>query len=290
MKPAPFDYVRAVTLDEVLDLIGDPDTKVLAGGQSLVPLLSLRLASPARLVDINDIPGLAFIVHEDGLLRIGALTRASTIEVDPLIAEHCPLLAEAVRFVAHPQIRNRGTIGGTVSHGDAAAEVPNALLALNASIVARSVRGTRKVPVRELYLSFFTTSLDDDELITEIVVPVDNARSGWGFSEFARRTGDYAIGGAACHLELDEMGRCSSLRLALLSAGPTPVLATAAAAALVGHEPTETVIAAAVEEARRHINAPENVHGTSAYREAVVLEMARRAVTDAVERARKKAT
>ena len=217
MKPAPFAYDAPRELDEVLALLarGDEDVKLLAGGQSLVPLLNFRLARPDRLVDLNRVDELAYLRRDGDVLRIGALARHADLERSQEVAAGWPLLAEAVRYVGHAQIRARGTVCGSVAHADPAAELPVALVALNARFHLRSVRGARVLTADELFLGFLTTSLEPDELLVEIEVP--RVAGAAAFVEYARTHGDFALGGAAAVVSGGEA------RLALLGAGPVPV-------------------------------------------------------------------
>jgi CO/xanthine dehydrogenase FAD-binding subunit len=219
VKPAPFAYDAPRELDEALELLAreDEDVKVLAGGQSLVPLLNFRLARPDRLVDLNGVESLAYLRVEDGMLRIGALARHLDLERSAEVAAGWPLLAEAVRYVGHLQIRARGTVCGSVAHADPAAELPAALCVLDARYHVRSARGARVLGADELFLGFLTTSLEPDELLVEIEVPPPPTGSGSGFVERARTHGDFALGGAAALVTGEEA------RLALLGAGPVPL-------------------------------------------------------------------
>jgi CO/xanthine dehydrogenase FAD-binding subunit len=246
VKPAAFAYDDPRTLDEALALLAreGEDVKVLAGGQSLVPLLNFRLARPERLVDLNRVEELAYLRRDGDVLRIGALARHADLERSEDVATGWPLLAEAVRFVGHPQIRARGTVCGSVAHADPAAELPVALSVLDARFHLRSARGSRTLGAEELFLGFLTTALEPDELLVEIEVPPSPAGSGSAFVEHARTHGDFALGGAAAVVSGTEA------RLALLAAGPVPVrareaeelvaaggpLAEAADAAVVGVE------------------------------------------------------
>lgn len=283
MKPPPFDYLRAATLDDVWDALENEDAKVIAGGQSLVPLLSLRFASPSLLVDITGLDDLAGAVIEGEILRIGALTRHSEVENGHLIRTHCPLLSEAATWVAHPQIRNRGTIGGSVAHSDSAAEFPAALLALDATLVAASREGQRRIPADEFFHSYFTTALRTGELLHSIEVPIQSHGARWGFSEFARRRGDYAIGGAAVQAVRDAEGRCTSVRAGLIAAGPAPTLAPGLSETLVGARVDVPMVREAVAAVLSQIRPGENVHGTAEYRREVIGETLRRALTAALE-------
>jgi CO/xanthine dehydrogenase FAD-binding subunit len=224
MKPAPFEYDAPESVEEALELLaryGD-DAKVLAGGQSLVPLLNFRLARPERLVDINRIDELAHLRADGDRLKIGALTRTAQLERSELVAERWPILREAVRLAGHPQIRSRGTVGGSVAHADPAAELPVVLTALEARFVVRSLRGTRTVEARDLFVGYLTTTLEPDELLVEIDVPPLPTGAGAAFVEYARVHGDFALAGAAVVVSRDRTA------VTLLGAGPTPVADAAA--------------------------------------------------------------
>jgi CO/xanthine dehydrogenase FAD-binding subunit len=227
VKPAPFDYSAPETLDEALALLHE-DSRPLAGGQSLVPLLNFRLARPERLVDLGGVRELDYLRSDDGVLRIGAMTRQAILERSPVVAESWPLLARAVRLVGHPQIRSRGTVGGSVAHADPAAELPAALLALDARMHVRSTRGTRSIHSGEFFVGPLTTSLEPDELLTEIEVPAVPAHARAAFAEEARTHGDFATAGAAVVLAPGEHAA-----VALLGAGPVPLRAGQAERALV---------------------------------------------------------
>jgi len=210
MKPAQFEYDSPQTVDEALELLaryGD-ECKVLAGGQSLVPLMNFRLARPERLIDINAIDSLAYIRYDDGHLEIGAMTRHAQLEHSKEVAERCPLLTQAIGWVGHSQIRNRATIGGSVAHADPAAELPTAFAALDASFLVRSNRGARTIGWKQFFVSAFTTALEPDELVVAVKVP-DQGIAGTAFVEYARRHGDFALGGAAVTLKVGANGRCS---------------------------------------------------------------------------------
>ena len=241
MKPAPFEYSAPESVDEALALLGE-EAKVLAGGQSLVPLLNFRLARPERIVDINRVEELAYIRAGDGgSLRIGALARQAALERSQLVAERWPLLSQAVRFVGHPQIRSRGTVAGSVTHADPAAELPVALTALDARFHVRSSGGARSLSAAELFSGPLTTTLAADELLAEIEVPPLPAGARCAFSEHARTHGDFALAGAAV---VRAEGHTA---IALLGAGWTPLRATAAERALAGGAATDEVAALAAE-------------------------------------------
>jgi CO/xanthine dehydrogenase FAD-binding subunit len=264
VKPASFDYRAPASVGEALSLLGD-DSTVLAGGQSLVPLLNLRLARPEVVVDINGIGELDYIGTEDGVLRIGAMTRQLALERSELVRRRWPLLGKAIRLVGHPQIRTRGTVGGSVAHADPAAELPVALTALGARFHLRSSGGTRAVDASEFFLGPLYTVREPDELLVEIEVPEPPDGSGSGFAEHARTHGDFATAGAAAVVAPDR-----SAGIVLLGAGPVPVRAKAAEQALAaGAEPPEAAALAA--------EGIEDEH-----RRALCTELARRAIAEAL--------
>jgi CO/xanthine dehydrogenase FAD-binding subunit len=264
MKPAPFAYEAPRTLDDALATLGE-DARVLAGGQSLVPMMNFRIARPERLIDINRIEALSYLRDDAGALRIGALTRQAALERSELVADGWPLLRQAVRYVGHPQIRTRGTVGGSVAHADPAAELPVALTALDARFHVRSPRGTRTLRADGLFVFHLTTALEPDELLVEIEVPPAPAGARMAFAEYARTHGDFAIAGAAVVLVPHE--RCA---VALLGAGPTPIRATdAEQAAAAGAAPAEVGALAA-----------DGVEGD--HQRALIAELVRRAMSEAL--------
>ena len=285
MKPAPFAYDQPRSVEEAVGLLaryGD-DAKVLAGGQSLIPLLNFRLARPERLVDINRIDELAYIRRREESLHLGALTRMAALERSPLVAARWPLLVEAAHFVGHAQIRSRGTVGGSVAHADPAAELPAALAALRATFHVRSRRGSRTLAADEFFVTHLTTALAPDELLVEIAVQPLATRTGTAIVEYARVHGDFALGGAAVVLSLQEDGACAGASIVLLAAAQAPLRASAAEESLAGAAPEGAALAAAAELAGDKIK----VSGPDApYRRALVAELTRRALATAAERAR----
>lgn len=289
MKPPPFRYSAPDTLEEALEVLeeGGFEARPLAGGQSLIPMLNFRLARPEILVDLNGIDELAGIEGDgNGGLRIGAMTRQRAAERSSLVAERAPLLAEALPWVAHPQIRNRGTVGGSAAHADPAAELPAALLALDARFVAEGPGGQRSLAASDFFAGLFTTALEPDELLVAIEVPAPAPGAGWAFEEVARRHGDYALVGAAAGVAVDEAGSCREARLAFVNAGAVPLLATEAAAVLAGERASDALLAEAVEAARAGLEPPEDVHASSAYRRHLAGVLARRVLERAFQRAR----
>ena len=279
MKPAPFDYFSPQNLPEALSLIAEHGDagKLLAGGQSLVPTMNFRLAQPAALVDLNRVPELTFLDDDGhGGLRIGAMTRQRTLERSELVARCAPLLHATMPFIAHVQIRNRGTLGGSLAHADPAAELPAVMVAL----------GARWVAAQDFYQGLFMTALESDEILTEVVVPQQAPRAGWAFHEIARRHGDYAIAGVAATVRLDSAGRADLVKLVYLSVGEGPTPAHQAAASLQGQLPTtERITAAARLAAHVDIEPMADIHASVGYRRHLIEVLGARALTDAFVRA-----
>ena len=295
MKPAPFEYFRPSSLDEALSLLAEhgSDAKPLAGGQSLIPAMNFRLATPAVLVDLNAIPKLAYVADQEGgggVLNIGGMTRQRDLERSRTVAQRVPLIAETMPHIAHPAIRNRGTIGGSLAHADPAAELPAVMLALNATLTISSKSGVRDVPASEFFVGLFTTAVQPGELLTEIRIPSAGPRSGFAFEEISRRHGDFALVGVAAAVHLDDERRCSAARIALLSVGDRPMLAGQASMGLVGHRPSpESIRAAANTAATGDIDPPTDIHASARYRRQLASVLTRRALERAFESARQRA-
>ena len=288
MKPPIFDYVTAESREHALAVLrshGD-DAKVLAGGQSLVPLMSFRLAKPAVLLDINRLEGLDSIEASDGSMRIGALTRQCELLTHPLIAEHCPLVRAAAEFIGHPAIRNRGTVGGSVAHADPAAELPVLLQILDAGIELCAAGSQRTVPADDFFMGLLMTGMNPDELLTGISFPLPGKGSGWGFHEVARRHGDFALVAAAALITLDDRGAVAGAAVALGGIGDRPVRVLAAEETLKGNRPTPETIQAASHEVDGAVTPVGDIHASEAYRAHLGQVLTKRAVHDAVERAR----
>ncbi|WP_037577547.1 FAD binding domain-containing protein [Phaeacidiphilus oryzae] len=277
MKPGPFDYAAPASLDEMLALLSDPEreAKVLAGGQSLIPMLNMRLARPDLLVDITGLPGLDVLAVDPatGALRIGAAVRQSAVAADPAVGAGWPLLAAAAGHIGHPQIRNRGTVCGSLVHHDPAAELPAAAVALDAELVVAGPRGTRTVPAADFFLGTFATAVEPDELLIEAVLPAVPAGAGWGFAELARRHGDFAAVGVAV---LVAEGHA---RVVCFGAGFTPVRLPAAEAAALAGDP-----AAARQALRAGLEPPGDVHASGEWRREAAEELLVQALEDAWER------
>ena len=292
MKPAPFEYHAARTRQEALSLLSSHagDAKALAGGQSLIPAMNFRLATPAVLVDLNAIADLSYIRVDQDALRIGAMTRHRIVERSGEVRQHAPLVADAMPFIAHPAIRTRGTIGGSLAHADPAAELPAVMLALDATLRLEHAGGTRDVPVSEFFTGLFSTALAPGELVSEIAIPrgaSSAGRVGWAFQEFSRRHGDFALAGVAALVRVGSDGRCASARIALFGVGDRPLLAAAGARALVGELPSpEAIRAAADATASEDIDPTSDIHASSRYRRHLAGVLTRRTLETAFQRAK----
>ena len=287
MKLPRFEYHSPDTIDEVLSLLAEhgDEAKVMAGGQSLVPLLAMRLARPTQVVDINRVGGLSAIDQQNGGISFGALVREREAERSPTVREQLPLLAEALPYIGHAAIRTRGTIGGTVAHADASAEIPCVLAALDGSVVARSARGERTFAAADFFQGHFTTALDDDECVVEVRIPAADPAAGYAFQEVARRHGDFALVGVAAMLALGADGRITDSRIALMGVADVPHRARAAEAELVGAEPTAETLAAVAQTATADLTPGSDIHGSAAYRRHLAAVTVRRTLTTAAERA-----
>jgi 6-hydroxypseudooxynicotine dehydrogenase subunit alpha len=288
MKPAPFKYIAASSLDHALSLkaeYGD-EARFLAGGQSLIPAMNFRLARPSVLIDINGLKDLAGVDQTSGEgVRVGALTRYRDLERDSRFLASCPLFADALPHIAHPQIRNRGTIGGNLSHADPASELPALAVAMEGRMRLKSSAGEREVAASEFFQGLLTTDLGVDEMLVEIAFPEPAPRTGTCFMEVARRRGDFALAGVAAILTLDAEGRCARARLALCGVGETPVDASEALSSFVGQRCTDGAIETAAAEVRKMIAPSGNVHGTADYQRHIAGVLTQRALAIAHQRA-----
>jgi len=291
MKPAAFDYVIADSIDMAVASLADGggDAKIIAGGQSLVPMLNFRLLRPSVLIDINRIGDLAFIEEAGKKICVGALTRHYQIETSPVIARHLPVLASAMTHVAHLAIRNRGTIGGSLSHADPAAELPMMALLLDAELHIASASGKRTLAASDFFVGALTVDLARDDIVTEIVLPKLPPKTGWGFEEVARRSGDFALAAAAATLTLSA-GVISQARIALTGVGATPVRAAEAEALLVGQALEPGLIDRIIDAVRAAIEPDTDLHASSDYRRHLGGVLAGRAVSAAWRRANESAT
>jgi carbon-monoxide dehydrogenase medium subunit len=292
VKPSPFRYADPTTVDEALDLLArhGADAKVLAGGQSLMPLLNFRLARPAHVIDVNRLDALAAIAPAaDGGLRLGALARQRALERSALVRDRCPLLARALAFVGHLQIRARGTLGGSLAHADPAAELPATMIALEARLTLRRAGGERTVAAEDFFIGLLTTALGHDELLTEIALPPWPARTGSGVREVAKRHGDFALGGVAATLTLDAQGRVARARLVGFGVGPVPMRLADAERSLVDGAPTPTAFAEAGRLASAAVDPADDIHASAAYRTRLAGVLTTRALADALAAAERAA-
>ena len=284
MKPANFQYLAPDNLQGAMEYLSEnaPDANLLAGGQSLVPMMNFRLARPKVLIDLNLIPELAFIREDKNHLVIGAMTRERDIENDKLVHEHSPLLHRATLNIGHLPIRSRGTIGGSIANADPAAEYPAVILALDASLKALSVRGAREIPAEEFFEGALSTALNADEILTEIRIPKAPEDSGAAFEEIARRKGDFALAGVAAQVTLKK-GIVKGVRVAACGVGAGPIRLRNAEEIVRGQSITDELIAAAGQAASAEVEPEGDVHATADYRRKLAGIMTRRAILKAIE-------
>ncbi len=288
MIPAPFDYSSPSTLSEAFALLkkhGD-DAKILAGGHSLIPMMKLRLASPSHLIDINNIPGLSYIKEEGGFLKIGAMTREVMLEESDVIRTKFPIFTDASKLIADPQVRNMGTIGGNIAHGDAANDHPAVLLALHAEVVITAAKGSRAVPIDEFFFGFYSTAVKKDEILTEIKIPIPSKGSGGAYHKLERKVGDYATAGVAVQLTLDAKGACANIGIALTNVNATPLRAKRSEGVLKGNKPTDALIEQAAQFAAQDCNPSQDLRGDEEYKRAMVKVLVKRMIHKAIDRAK----
>jgi carbon-monoxide dehydrogenase medium subunit len=313
MKPAPFEYFCPDTLEEALALLAEhgSEAKPLAGGQSLIPAMNFRLATPAVLVDLNGIAALGHVTTSDDGIRIGGMTRHAMLETNAVIAKSVPLVAMTMPFVAHAAIRTRGTIGGSLAHADPAAELPAVMLALQASVKVEKLGGSRDVPAADFFTGLFSTALEPGEIVTEVTIPVSSEagssafaeasadrrslgggwldpasrfRTGYAFDEISRRHGDFALAGAAAAVTLNSEGVCTAARVALLGVGDRPLIANQVTLALVGQRPSAELIRDAAEAAAKtDIDPSSDIHASSRYRAHLAAVLIRRVLERAIQ-------
>jgi len=287
MIPPTFDYLQPKTIPEAIALLqqyGD-DAKILSGGQSLIPMMKLRIARPAYLIDINRIAGMSYVKEEDGHLKIGGLTREAELESSPLVRSKYPIIVDTARVIADPQVRNLATLAGNLAHGDPANDHPATMLALGAKVIATGPAGARVIPIEDFFLSLFTTALAPNEIVTEIQIPVPPALSGGAYFKLERKVGDFATAAVAAQLTLDSSGTCQQVGVGLTNVGPTPVKARKAEAFLRGKKPDEGNIRQAAQLASDEAQPSSDLRGPAEYKKGLVKELAFRALSRAVERA-----
>jgi CO/xanthine dehydrogenase FAD-binding subunit len=288
MKPAPFDYYAPTDMGETLSILAEhgDDAKLLAGGQSLMPMMNMRLATPPVVVDINRVAGLDGIAQApDGGLTIGAMTRQRTIERSSIIRQHSPLMADAMPLLGHFQIRNRGTIGGSVVHADPAAELPAVLMALEAEFALRNAERERVVPADAFFVTFLTTATEPDELLTEIRLPAWSAAWGWDIQEVSRRQGDFALVGSVAMVQVDDAETCRAARLVLFGVGETPVRVASAEARMLGQHLDDALLQEVEGIVTEALEPEGDIHASATYRKEVGGVMARRTLQQARLRA-----
>jgi len=290
MKPVNFDYYAPASIEEALDNLAELgyNGKVLAGGQSLIPTLNFRMARPAALVDLNNIPELAYIKPtSDGGLAIGTMTRDSKVEHDPEVAKRFPLLPEVMKFIAHPQIRNRGTFGGAIAHADPAGQLPAVSIAMNATLRLRRKGQERTVSAEEFIIGPFMTVLEPDEMLVEVILPPNPSRTGSSYKQVSRQKGGYAQAAVISVVTLDEQNRCKDVRMVLMSVGETPILSRKAREILIGQEASEEAFRTVAEAAATQEADPAtDLHATADYRRSLVRVLVVRSLTEAFERAK----
>ncbi len=286
MKPPVFKYVRVDSIGGALSALAENrgEAKILAGGQSLVPMLNFRLASPGVLVDINPVKELDYIRVEEGWVRIGARTRQRALDRSLDVKEKCPLLAEAVKWIGHPEIRNRGTVGGSLVHADPTAELALVAILLDSQVKIQGNGKSRTVGAADFFQGIMATSIAEDEILTEVSYPVAPARSGYGFRELCIRHGDFAVVAAAVQLTVGGNGRCTEARVAVAGAGPTPLRIRGAEEVLVGNNGTDEVFDAAAARVPGEVQPFSDLQGSEAYRREMARVFVRRALDDAWSR------
>jgi carbon-monoxide dehydrogenase medium subunit len=288
MKPARFDYVAPETAGEAVSFLNgyEGEAKLLAGGQSLMPLLNMRLARPGLLVDLSRVKGLDYIRESAGGLAIGAMTSKREVERSALVERRQPLLREATIWIAHPQVRNRGTVGGSMAQADPAAEYPAVAVAMDAEMRVLGPAGERSIKAEDFFVTYLTTALEPNEVLIEVTVPALGERTGWAFQEVARRHGDFALAGTAVTMTLDAGGQCSEARIALFGVGPKAVRARGAEQMLIGARPGEDLYSRVGQKAGEEIEEPlSDVHASAEYRRHLAATLTRRALAEAADRA-----
>ena len=287
MIPPSFEYLRPTTIPEAIAFLqqyGD-DAKILSGGQSLIPMMKFRIARPGYLIDINRISGLAYIKEEDGQLKIGGLTREAELEHSPVVRARFPIIVDTARVIADPQVRNLATVAGNLAHGDPANDHPATMISLGATVVATGAKGERAIPIEDFFVTLFTTALAQDEIVTEIRIPLPPPRSGGAYFKLERKVGDFATAAVAAQITLDGSGNCQQVGMGLTNVGPTPIKARKAEDFLRGKKPDEATLRQAAQLASEEAQPSSDLRGSEEYKRGLVKELATRALTRAVQRA-----
>ena len=287
MIPPPFEYLNPNQVSEAISMLQKhgEDAKILAGGHSLIPAMKLRFAMPAYLIDISGIVGLEYIHEEDGLLKIGAMTRESSLEESNLINDKYPLLLDTVKMIADPQVRNMATVGGNLAHGDPANDHPATMIALRASVVVEGPNGSREIGIDDFFTDFFTTALDDNEILTEIKIPASQSGCGGAYMKIERKVGDYAAAAVACQLSLEADGKIKQIGIGLTNVSPIPVRSARAEENLLGKIPDDSLIQESGGLAAEECNPVDDLRGSVGYKRDLVNELTQRAIKISIERA-----
>jgi carbon-monoxide dehydrogenase medium subunit len=288
MIPRSFEYFSPRTLDEAIALLQKlgPEAKLLSGGQSLIPMMKLRIVSPQHIVDINRIPGLDYISESDGHVKIGALAREHQLETSEVVNTKLPILADTAKFIADPLVRSQATVCGNLAHGDPANDHPATMLALGATVVATGPKGQREIPVADFFPGLFTTALEPEEILTEIKIPLPPAKSGGAYLKLERKVGDFATAGVAVQITLDDAGNCAKAGVGLTNVGMTPIKATKTEAFLAGKTLDEATIKQAAETAASESQPTDDLRGSADYKRDLVRVLTARALARALDRAK----
>ena len=286
MIPAKFDYYAPSSLEEAISLLQThgEDAKILAGGHSLIPMMKLRFAEVDCLIDINQVPGLSYVREEDGYLKIGAMTREVDLEDSAIVKQKYPIFIDAAKLIADPQVRNMGTIGGNIAHGDAANDHPAVMLALRAEVIATGPNGQRTIPIDDFFYGFYMTALQHGEILTEIRIPIPPVGSGGAYHKLERKVGDYATAGVAVQLTMNG-GVCQEVGIGLTNVNPTPLRAARSESVLRGQTITDEFIAQAAQYASEDCSPSSDLRGDEEYKRAMVGVLTKRMIKKAIERA-----
>ena len=287
MIPSTFEYSTPATLEETFDLLGElgDEAKILAGGHSLIPMMKLRFAEPGHLIDINNIPGLSYVKIEGDHLVIGAMTKEVELEESADAADKFPIFLDAAKLIADPQVRNWGTIGGNLAHGDAANDHPAVMIALDAEIEITGKTESRWVSINDFFMGFYMTAVQEGEILTAIRVPIPTGKNGNAYHKNERKVGDYATAGVAINISLDDNGVCNVAGVGLTNVNPTPLKAERSEQALIGSKVDETAIENAAQFASEDCNPSDDLRGSEEYKRRVVKALTKRMITKALERA-----
>ena len=287
MIPPPFEYLSPNQVSEAISLLQKhgEEAKILAGGHSLIPAMKLRFAMPEYLIDISGIDGLEYIREEDGQLKIGAMTRESSLEESNLVKDNYPLLLDTVKMIADPQVRNMATVGGNLAHGDPANDHPATMIALRASIAVEGPNGRREIGIDDFFPDFFTTALEDNEILTEIRIPASQPGSGGAYQKIERKVGDYAAAAVACQLSLEADGKIQQIGIGLTNVGPVPIRSVGAEGNLRGKTPDDSLIQESGRLAAEECNPVDDLRGSADYKRDLVNELTQRAIKISIERA-----